>query len=191
MGKRRENRTGVQDQLRTLMRRVREVGEGMDRERFNRRPSEGEWSVGECIDHLNEIVRVYLPVFAEAVESGRAAGQLAGPAAERRTLLGRLVVWSQEPPPRFKSKTYQIVEPGRDLDPEEVLDEFEALHEELIVRINEAADLDWKKIKVRSVLDPRLKLSLGDWFHFMAAHGRRHAWQAERVKAKVPAGEPT
>jgi hypothetical protein len=40
-------------------------------------------------------------------------------------------------------------------------------------------------VKVRSVLNPRLKLSLGDWFQFMAAHARRHLWQADRVRGVV------
>ena len=187
----RPNRSGVQDQLRTLIRRVRTVAEGMSRESFNGRPAEGSWSVGECIDHLNEMARLYLPVFAEAIEDGRAQGLLEEPASQGRTLIGRVIVWSQEPPVRFKMKTWEIVQPSRELDPEEVVDEFEALHEELIVRINEAADLDWKKIRLRSVLDPRLKLSLGDWFHFLAAHGRRHAWQAEQAREAVLTTEPT
>ena len=45
---------------------------------------------------------------------------------------------------------------------------------------------------MRSVLDRRLKLSLGDWFHFMAAHGRRHLWQARRALDAISSTpEPT
>jgi len=185
----RSNRQGVADQLRTLIRRAHQLAEPLDRTTFNRRPGPGSWSVAECLDHLNATARLYLPVLTEAIESARAGG-LVGGHAEGRTLLGRLLIWTQEPPVRFRTRTYeQIMPAGGDadggLDPRSLLEEFQALHEEVIVRINESADLDRKRIKIRSVLDPRLKLSLGDWFGFLAAHGRRHLWQAERALAKV------
>ncbi len=146
--------------------------------------------MAECLDHLNETARLYLPELTEAIEGARQNGLLARPGASRRTLIGRLVVWTQEPPVRIRMKTFSSIEPRGDTDPAEVAEAFESLHEELIVRINEAADLDWKRVKMRSVIDPRLKLSLGDWFHFLAAHARRHLWQAERARDRV-IGPPT
>lgn len=181
----RPNRQRPQDELRTLIRQVRDLADGLDRETFNRRPEEGRWSVGECVDHLNATARLYLPVLTDAIDRARAENVI-GERTSGRTLLGRLVVWSMEPPPKWFSRmgTWPELEPARDLDPAATLDEFEALHEELIVRINEAADLDLGKVKVRSALDSRLRLSLGDWFHFIPAHARRHMWQAaETLKA--------
>lgn len=174
----RKNREGVQDQIRTLIRRVNELVDGMDRDAFNRRPAEGAWSPGECVDHLNATARLYLPELADTIEAARRRG-LTGPRQDGRTLLGRLLVWSMEPPPRFRMSTFAEIEPDRDLDPAETAETFETLHEELIVRINESADLDRKKVKMRSSLDRRLKLSLDDWYAFLAAHARRHLWQAE------------
>lgn len=178
----RRNRQRPQDEVRTLIRQVRELADGLDRDTFNRRPGEDRWSVGECVDHLNASARLYLPVLTEAIERARADG-LTGIGAGGQTWLGRLVVWGMEPPPKrpTRMKTWPELEPARDLDPADTLDQFEALHEELIVRMNEASDLDLGKVKVRSVLDSRLNLSLGDWFAFLAAHGRRHAWQAEQA----------
>lgn len=175
----------MQDQLRTVIRRANTLVEGVDRDRLTRRPGEGSWSVVECIDHLNETARLYLPEFAETIEHSRAEGLLARPGTARRTLIGRIVVWTQEPPVRIRTKTFGPIEPARDADPDEAIEDFEALHEELIVRINEAADLDWKRIRMKSLLDSRLTLCLGDWFHFIAAHARRHLWQAEQALAKL------
>ena len=178
----RPNRHRPQDELRTLIRQVRNLGDPLDRETFNRRPAPDRWSVAECVEHLNATARLYLPVLTDAIDAARKKG-VVGARGSGKTWLGRLVVWGQEPPPRRLSrmKTWPAIEPARDLDPGDVLDEFEALHEELIVRMNEANDLDRKKVRVPSALDPRLKLSLGDWFAFLAAHGRRHHWQAEQV----------
>lgn len=143
--------------------------------------------MAECLDHLNETARLYLPELSETIERARAEGQLAHPGSGERTMIGRFIAWTQEPPVRYRMKTFEDIEPAGDQDrePGEVMDAFVALHEELVVRINEAADLDRKRVKMRSALDSRLKLSLGDWFHFLTAHARRHVWQAERVLERV------
>jgi hypothetical protein len=159
----------------------------MDAAALRRRPDPDTWSVAECIDHLNETARLYLPEFAETIDRAREEGRLARPGSSDRTLFGRFVVWTQEPPVLFRMKTLEGIRPRGDEDPGELLASFEALHEEMIVRMNEASDLDRRRIRMRSVLDSRLSLSLGDWFHFMAAHVRRHLWQAERVKEKLTA----
>jgi hypothetical protein len=178
---RRANRRGVADQLRTLIRRARDLADGVDPETLNRRPAAGGWSAAQCIEHLNETARVYLPLIATAIEEGRAT---VPPAArgDGRTLLGRVIAWSQEPPVRFRTRTMAAIEPpSHELDPVRLMEDFEALHEELIVRVNESAAIDRKKVRLRSALDSRLTLSLGDWFAFLAAHGRRHLWQADQV----------
>jgi hypothetical protein len=175
---RRANRQGAADQFRTIIRHARELAGNLDRDTFNRRPDSGGWSVAECLDHLNATARVYLPVIAEAMEDARARGWT-GRSRGGLTLKGRLITWMTEPPARFRRRTFQELEPATGLDPGAVLDEFEALHEELIVRINESGSLDRRRIRIRSVLDPRLELTLADWFAFLAAHDRRHLWQAQ------------
>jgi hypothetical protein len=177
----RPTRQGAADQVRTLIRCARELVEGVDPATLNAAPPGAGWSALQCLDHLNETARVYLPILAEAMEEGRQAGRV-GAGVDGRTLRGRLLAWSQEPPARFRRRTFEELEPASgELDPDTVLEEFEVLHEELIVRINESGSLDRKRIRVRSVFDPRLVLTLGDWFAFLTAHGRRHLWQAEQA----------
>ncbi len=173
----RDNRRGVQDQFRTILRRAREITAGMDRDAFNRRPGPGRWSPGECLDHLNVTARLYLPALTEAIESARAKGWV-DRRRSGRTLLGRVAAWTQEPPSRLRMRTHAELEPARDLDPAAVLEEFEALHEEIIVRVNESRDLDRRRVRIASLLNRRLRLTLDDWFAFLAAHARRHLWQA-------------
>jgi hypothetical protein len=180
---RRANRQGLADQVRTLIRCAHELVAAAEAETLNRPPAEGGWSALQCLEHLNETARLYLPVLAEAMEEGRARG-LTGVQGEGRTLMGRILTWSQEPPVRFRIRTFQAIEPPTGaLDPARVVEDFELLHEELIVRINESGSLDRRRVRVASVLNPRLTLSLGDWFAFLAAHARRHLWQAERALA--------
>lgn len=178
---RRANRQGVADQVRTLIRRAHELVEGVTAADFNRRPAGGGWSAAQCLEHLNQTARLYLPAITEAIEQARRKG-VRGVAGEGRTLRGRFVAWSQEPPVRLRTRTWPALEPpAHSLDPADVLADFEALHEELIVRINESGTLDRKAVRVPSMLNPRVTLSLGDWFQVLAAHGRRHIWQAGRA----------
>ena len=162
-----------------LIGRVRGLVDTTEPAALNRRPGDG-WSAAECIDHLTATARLYLEPFEEAIADARRDG-LTGDRADGRTLLGRLVAWSMEPPPRLKMKTFGELKPGEELDPGRLAEEFAAVHEALVRQMAGAADLDRKRVKVRSLLDSRLKLSLDDWYAFLAAHARRHLWQAERA----------
>ena len=170
--------TGVDD----LVRRT-------DPAQLNRRPADGGWSAAECIDHLNVSARLYLEPLQEAIAEARRVGRI-GNRPDGRTLFGRLVAWTMEPPPRFTMKTYGALEPGTELAPEALAREFETLHRTLIAELESAAGLDRKRVKVRSLLERRLKLSLDDWFAFIAAHARRHLWQAERALERVAGAGP-
>lgn len=179
-GKTDDFRNELASALEAAIARVRELVGSADPAAFNRRPARDSWSAAECVDHLNASARLYSPVLAEAIQEARRQG-LTGHRADGRTLLGRFVVWTTEPPPRLKTGTFAELEPSRDHDPPELAATFASLHRALIDQIRGAADLDGKRVKIRSVLDSRLKLSLHDWYAFIAAHARRHLWQAERA----------
>ena len=164
----------------TLVERVRDLTTSHDAEALARRPAENAWSAAECIDHLNETARLYLDPLGDAIADARSRG-VVGDRPDGRTLLGRIIVWAMEPPPRLKMGTFVELEPTAGHDPGELAETFADVHGRLVDQMNGAADLDRKKVKVRSLLDSRLKLSLDDWYAFIAAHGRRHLWQAERA----------
>src|SRR5580765_7710111 len=48
--------------------RARKLVSGLTVEQLNWRPSEGEWSVAQCLDHLCVTNDVYLPAIAGALE---------------------------------------------------------------------------------------------------------------------------
>lgn len=161
--------------------RVRELaGAG---EAFGRRPGDGGWSAAECVDHLNATARLYLPALGDAIDEARRNG-LTGDRGDGRTVPGRIVAWMMEPPARLKMKTFDEIEPRESHDPEALVAEFADLHGRLTTQAAAARDLDRKRIRVRSLLDSRLKLSLDDWYAFLAAHARRHIWQAEQAMGR-------
>lgn len=173
-------RRELESDFERLTRRVRELAGGVDAGTFTHRPAADSWSAAECIDHLNVTARAYLPALDEAIAEARSRG-LTAERADGRTLLGRIVAWATEPPARLKMKTPGDLEPAPDLDPDALVEEFAVLHDALVAQMRGSADLDGKRVRVRSLLDSRLKLSLDDWYAFIAAHARRHLWQAERA----------
>lgn len=162
-----------------LIRQVRDLAD-RGQSGFGQRPAEGSWSAAECIDHLNVTARLYLPALRTAIDTAREAGTIRD-RPDGRTILGRIITWAMEPPPRLKMATFTELEPQQARDAEALVRDFSELHRGLIAQVHEARELDRKRIKVRSLLDSRLRLSLDDWYAFLAAHGRRHIWQAERA----------
>jgi hypothetical protein len=57
---------------------------------------------------------------------------------------------------------------------------FQTIQDEMMERIQRAAGLHLSAVK--SKLAGPLKLTLGQYFAFAAAHERRHLWQARQVK---------
>jgi hypothetical protein len=73
----------------------------------------------------------------------------------------------------------------------DVVPRFLGLQQEILVRIESAEGLDLGRIRLSSPISRRFRMSLGQWFAFLAAHERRHLWQAWQVRRhpKFPAGE--
>lgn len=146
------------------------------------RPPEGGWSILECIDHLDRTGRVLLPAIDHAIERGRARRKFAeGPF--RHGWLSRWFVAFMEPPPRRPVPTRPIVAP-QPASVEQVMRSFAELQRELDDRLQRAAGLHLARIRVVSPLAPMglMRYSLGAAFAIIAAHERRHLWQAANVR---------
>jgi len=61
--------------------------------------------------------------------------------------------------------------------------EFRAAHAQVVERLARARGLHLARAKVKSPFMPLVSYSLGHAFAIIAAHGRRHLWQGERVRA--------
>ena len=161
----------------------------LDDDAFAAPPATGGWSVGECLDHLTLINRIYLESIDEAVVRGRAAGRTlaAGRRPKRHGRLGDAFVRAVGPPARFKSKALPRTLPVR-RPRGEALHDFLDTQARLIATIESARDLDFSRVRMSSPFFRLLRLSLGQAFGAMLSHNRRHILQAERV-ASAAAGD--
>ena len=157
---------------------------GLSDAQGRRRPAPESWSVAECLSHLAATNEIYLPTIVDAVRRGRAAGR---PASRpfRPGIVGRLLVSTMEPPPRRPLRAPAAIRPRDDVPLATAMGAFTAAQDALRAEVAAALGLDLAAVRLRSPLFPLLRMSLGTCFALLAAHERRHLWQARRARDAV------
>ncbi|MDQ2871473.1 MAG: DinB family protein [Acidobacteriota bacterium] len=173
---------GYDAQFTALHERIGRLVAGLSEEDLLWRPAAGEWSMVECLEHLNSAWKV-IPKLDRKIGEAREKNLLSdGPFAE--PWLGRLYIRLIEPPARVKVNAPRQYRPRSDPPPAEVVPRIQRLQEELGARVRSADGLDVGAIRMSSPISRRFKMTLGQWFAFLAAHERRHLCQAERVRER-------
>ena len=160
---------------------ARAVAASTDEVAFSRRPAPEKWSPAECIAHLNITSEAYLPLLDAAITAN--AGALRSDAVRyRKDFAGWLLAWTMEPPYRMKVKTPAAFVPGATQPREIVIADFARLNIALADRARSLTGLDLNTIKIPSPFG-RLAYNVWSAFNILAAHERRHLWQAERARS--------
>jgi hypothetical protein len=94
-------------------------------------------------------------------------------------LFERWFVGIMEPPPRFRVKTRQIVQPPSTGSRAGAIADFIAAHDLVRSFVGESIGYDLRA-KFKSPFGP-LRLRIGSGLLVLAAHDRRHLWQARQV----------
>lgn len=153
---------------------------GLSEEDLQWRAAERRWSIVECLDHLNS-GWMALPRLDSKIGEARERGIL-GEGPYREPWLGRLYIRWVEPPVRLRVPAPKKFRPRVAPPSAEVVPRLLQLQDELIARVRASDGLDLGAIRMRSPISRRFRMSLAQWFAFLAAHERRHLWQAGRVK---------
>ena len=149
-------------------------------------PAPGAWSVAECLDHIATAKRVYLEAMRPSAERGLARGQMRrGPA--RPGLIGRWFIASLEPPvkPRFKGKAPRLIRPRQEPTLADAFEQFVAAHDDTRAFLRRFTDVDLARIRFPNPFIRGVRFSLATGVHVIAAHDRRHLWQAWNVRRGV------
>jgi hypothetical protein len=155
----------------------------LDDDRFNWQPAPGVWSVAQCIEHLNVTTRLYLPKLDEGIAEAIRRG-LYGEGPFTYNWIGRFFVFSLEPPPRVRVKAPKAFHPVPYRARQDVLAAFCAYQKQYIDRLRQANGLDLARARVSSPTATWIRMPLGSGFALVAAHERRHLWQARNVMAR-------
>jgi hypothetical protein len=171
-------------QFESIKAEAADLAAGLSEFRFNWKPSANEWSIQECLGHLNIVGANQVSKIEEAIDRGRAMSWTeGGPFTYKRW--ERLLVRITEPPVRrrFKSPRRFIPAPGHPVTA--ILPTFLHLQDQLMRCVERADGLDLARVKAALPLSSFLKMSLGMVFRQTAAHERRHLAQARRVRESV------
>jgi hypothetical protein len=171
------------DQLEAAKRDAEALVGGLSEVHGARRVTPGSWTVAECLDHLAIANRVYLDAMREPAERARRRGTYRrGPA--RPGWAGQLFVSMLEPPPKSwsKLKSPQRIRPRTAPPLTETFASFMASQADVVAFVRGYADLDLAAIRFRNPFVRGIRFSLATGLHVIAAHERRHLWQAWRVR---------
>ncbi|CAA9520518.1 MAG: hypothetical protein AVDCRST_MAG96-2901 [uncultured Segetibacter sp.] len=158
----------------------------MPQPKLLQQPGENQWSVAQCLEHLNSYARYYLPEIEKAVET---ATQKSWSAGEQFTagLIGNYFTNLMMPESKGKRMKKMSAPknhtPAASLDSCKVVSEFIDHQEKMLDLLEKARKIDLNKAKVPVSIAKFIKLKLGDVFMFLNAHTLRHIIQAERAAA--------
>jgi hypothetical protein len=144
-----------------------------------KRPSNQGWSVAECIQHLTATNHLYLPILEASLPHAPAG---CGP--YKMDWKGRLLKWVLEPPYRSKVKTMPSLEP-KIKDARRVLSDFLASQQQFLEAMARWNGRALGKVVITSPFNKRLRYNIYSLFNVVAAHQRRHLWQAQRLKDQI------
>jgi len=182
----------IPDQLRANLLRAQTLTAGLTDQQFNWRPEPGRWSVAECLAHLNTTNQLDVEPLRLAITEGRRRGIKGGPPF-RYGWLSRKFISMLEPPVTTKMKAPAAYAPPSEARLAPTLGSYEKLVQTFADLYDSATGLDLARIKTTfpalpSALQPLLRMPVGARFEALAAHDRRHLWQAEQVLRKLKDG---
>ena len=180
----------VRGQFEATEREARALAGSLSEAEFNWPPARGSWSIGQCLQHLATGTDEVLPAIDRAIASAREHQWIAqGPV--RYGLFARMMVTSMEPPVKWRMKTQRMFEPARDpLQRDAVLAELTASRGRILERVRQSVGLNLKRTIVVSPVSRLIRVPLGAYLAFLAAHDRRHLWQARQVREASGFGRP-
>ena len=152
-------------------------------EELNYKPGPDQWSVLECIEHLNIADAHYIGQFDKKLENAEKSDQ----AEFRSSWLGNYFVKMIKPKPDgtipSPMKTLRKFIPEINVQ-YDTLAKFLEDQDKIIEALERSKSLDLNKNKITSAIGPIVTFRLGDAFRFLIGHNQRHMIQAQRVLEK-------
>ena len=171
---------GVVEELEALAADARRVFGTLTAAQLNWKPTDAEWSVGQCFEHLIKTNEKFLAVLGRV-----ARGERKSSTWERVSPLsgffGRLMIRSLRPDSGRKFKAPAKIAPAASDIDAQVIERFGEHQKQLAEAVRAVRHVDPNGIVVTSPVARFVTYSLLDACRIVATHERRHFAQAERV----------
>jgi hypothetical protein len=150
-------------------------------QQINWTPRPGEWSIGQCFDHVIISNRPYVPI-VEAILEGRRRPR----AWERLPLLprlfGKLIINTLRPDSGRKAKARPAFYPSTSHIPPGIIASFLEQQARLLRLMEMSPGLDLDGITITSPVMRLVTYSLMDAYRIIVVHEQNHFVQAMRVR---------
>ena len=156
--------------------------DGLDESQFNWRPRVRSWSIAECLLHLNLVGDRCVHLLETALANARAQGRL-GQDPVVYSWLGRWILARTEPPAKHRYRAPRALTPAHGQSITVVLPAFRHLQEKLGEQLEQSRGLDLAHISVPAPEVRLIRFNVQLTFAWIAAHQRRHLWQARQVRS--------
>ncbi len=137
----------------------------------------GSWCVAECLDHLTQTTRSFLPAISDAIAE---APKLVANRRLRTGILPSLFIRNLNPPYRLRFKVLPQLTP-RNVDAETAWADFVESQSQLLETVLSAAGLAIDRVTIQSPVYARISYNIYGAFRMLAAHQSRHIWQIAQI----------
>jgi hypothetical protein len=144
-----------------------------------KRSAKGGWSPAECVAHLTMTTDSYLKLFTDAQAAVPNGAPL--PARYGRGFGGAMLEWILEPPYRVRSKTVAGFVPHANAPKQETVAAFRRSQKQLLDWMQSIENVPLNRMSITSPFNRNLRYNAYAALRVIAAHQRRHLWQAERT----------
>jgi hypothetical protein len=149
-------------------------------EQVNWKPRAGEWSIGQCFDHLIISNRPYVPIFEEIL-AGRRRPRLWERMPLLPRLFGTLLISLLRPDSGRRAKARPAFYPSSSHIAPAIIATFLEQQERLLGLMDASRDLDLDRLVITSPVLRLVTYSLMDACRIIIVHEQNHFVQATRV----------
>ena len=149
-------------------------------EQVNWKPGEGEWSIGQCFDHLIVSNRPFEPIF-EATLAGRYRRRLWARVPFLHGVFGGLIINALRPDSGRKVKARPAFYPSSSRIDPAIVPSFLEQQARLLRLMDASRRLDLERITITSPVASFITYSLMDACRIIVVHEQNHFIQAVRV----------
>ena len=167
----------IADQIRQMTQDVEALVARRDKADLTARLKPGSWCVAECLDHLTQTTRAFLPAISAAIAE---APKLRKNRRLRTGVLPNLFIRNLNPPYRIRFKVLPQLTP-QNPDSETAWTSFVESQSQLLAALLSTAGLAIDKVRIKSPVYARISYNIYGAFRMLAAHQSRHIWQIEQI----------
>lgn len=150
------------------------------REQVTWRPASEAWSVAECSEHVALVNSKYIASIQAAITKSRTPKISTDRPLTTSGWFSAFFVKSIGPQVKTKMKAPRITRPSS-VNPEDALKNLLGTHQQIRDLLASSSQPDLNRVRFKNPFVPLLRFTIASGILIMAAHGRRHLLQAERV----------